>query len=258
MTTPTTTTAPHAQPTPLTSPRGRRARRAGSAPAPAARAVGYARVSTSRQAEDGVSLDAQTAKIRAMTTVQGVELVEVIVDAGESAKSLARPGMTRLLALVEAGAVDTVIIAKLDRLTRSVVDLAALLKRFERRGVRLVSVADALDTNTAAGRLVLNVMTSVSQWEREAIAERTRDALRHMKARGQRVGGIPFGSELAADGRTLTPHAGEQRVLGILRACRAAGYTRRAIAAELNRQGLSTRRGTPWQHQYVSALLDAA
>ena len=96
--------------------------------------------------------------------------------------------MARLLALVDAGAVDTVIIAKLDRLTRSVADLAELLKRFERRGVSLVSVADSLDTRSAAGRLVLNIMVSVSQWEREAIGERTRDAMRHKRAKGERVG----------------------------------------------------------------------
>ena len=106
------------------------------------KAIGYVRVSTEKQADFGVSLEAQAAKVRAMAVVQGAELVDVIVDAGESAKSLNRPGMAQLMAMVNAGAVDTVIIAKLDRLTRSVADLAELLKRFERRGVSLVSVAD--------------------------------------------------------------------------------------------------------------------
>ena len=132
------------------------------------KAIGYIRVSTEKQADHGVSLEAQEAKIRAMAVVQGADLAEAIVDAGESAKSLKRPGMERLLAMVDAGAVDVVIIAKLDRLTRSVADLAELLKRFERRGVSLVSVADSFDTRSAAGRLVLNIMVSVSQWEREA------------------------------------------------------------------------------------------
>ena len=77
----------------------------------------------------------------------------MLVDAGESAKSPQRPGMTRLLASVEARAIDAVIISKLDRLTRSVADLAELLKRFERRGVSLVSVGDALDSRSAGERL---------------------------------------------------------------------------------------------------------
>src|SRR5580693_8604724 len=110
--------------------------------------IGYVRVSTDKQAERGCSLEAQAEKIRAM-------------------------------ALVDAGKVKAVIVAKLDRLTRSVKDLCELLERFERKGVALVSVAESLDTGSAAGRLVLNIMAAVSQWEREAIGERTRDALSH-------------------------------------------------------------------------------
>jgi site-specific DNA recombinase len=150
------------------------------------KALGYVRVSTDQQAERGVSLEAQAEKIRAMAVVHNAALAEIIVDGGESAKSLNRPGMTRLLAMVDAGEVQTVIIAKLDRLTRSVKDLCTLLERFERRGVALVSVAESLDTSSAAGRLVLNIMTSVSQWEREAIGERTRDAMRHKRSNGER------------------------------------------------------------------------
>src|SRR5580658_8793353 len=145
-------------------------------------AIGYVRVSTEKQVDFGVSLEAQAEKVRAMAVVQGAELADVIVDAGESAKSLNRPGMARLMSLVDAGAVDAVIIAKLDRLTRSMKDLAELLERFTRRGVSLVSVAEAHYTRSAAGRLVLKIMISVSQWEREAIGERTRDAMGHKRA----------------------------------------------------------------------------
>src|SRR5262245_40055157 len=222
-----------------------------------AKAVAYVRVSTDQQADRGVSLEAQTAKVRAMATVKEAELLDVIVDAGESAKNLQRPGMARLLELVDRKAVDVVIIAKLDRLTRSVGDLAELLTRFKKRGVTLVSVADSLDTKSAAGRLVLNVMMSVAQWEREAVSERTRDALRLKQAKGERIGTVPFGHQLGTDGRTLEPHAGEQRVLTMIREWRDAGSSLRGIAVELNRQGLTTRRGGRWAHQYVASLLKA-
>ena len=222
------------------------------------KAIGYIRVSTEKQADHGVSLEAQEAKIRAMAVVQGADLAEAIVDAGESAKSLKRPGMDRLLAMVDAGAVDVVIIAKLDRLTRSVADLAELLKRFERRGVSLVSVADSLDTRSAAGRLVLNIMVSVSQWEREAIGERTRDAMSHKRAKGERIGTVPFGFRMAEDGTLLEEAPAEQDVLGRIRQLKAAGRTMREIADELNRQGFTTRRGTAWRFQYVAAALKAA
>jgi site-specific DNA recombinase len=222
------------------------------------RAIGYVRVSTERQAGEGVSLEAQAAKVRAMATVQGATLLRIVEDAGASGKSLQRPGLAELLAAIEGRAVDVVIVAKLDRLTRSVRDLADLLERFAKRGVSLVSVAESLDTGTAAGRLVLNVMASVSQWEREAIGERTRDALRHKKALGQRVGTVPFGHAISCDGATLVQDPEEQRVLGLIRAHRSAGLTLRQIANELNAQGSRTRRGSRWQLRSVHHLLRVA
>ena len=150
------------------------------------RAIGYVRVSLPKMAERGVSLAAQTEKIRGMAAVQDLELLDILVEPGETAKNLDRPAMQRMLAMVDSKAIDTVIIAKLDRLTRSVKDLAELLERFSRRGVSLVSVAESLDTATAAGRLVLNIMVSVSQWERQAIGERAR---RHAPQVRQRPAG---------------------------------------------------------------------
>ncbi len=218
------------------------------------KAVGYVRVSTDKQADRGVSLEAQAEKLKAMAVVQGAELVGMIVDAGESAKSLCRPGMERLLALVDAGAVDTVIVAKLDRLTRSVSDLAELLKRFGRRNVSLVSVADALDTRSAAGRLVLNIMVSVSQCEREAIGDRTRDAMQHKRANGERVGTLPFGYRLASDGVHLEPEAQEQEIVATVRDLSRGGCSTRRIADHLNQHGYRTRRGGPWRHEYVATI----
>jgi site-specific DNA recombinase len=219
------------------------------------KAIGYVRVSTEKQADSGVSLEVQTEKVRAMAVVQGAVLLDLIIDAGESAKSLNRPGMEELLKLVDARAINVVIIAKLDRLTRSVRDLADLLEQFARREVTLVSVAESLDTGTAAGRLVLNIMTAVSQWEREAIGERTRDAMHHKRANGERIGTIPFGHRLAEDGVHLELNPTEQRILTRMRELRAACCTTRQIASELNRSGYTTRRGTAWRFQYVAEAL---
>jgi site-specific DNA recombinase len=227
-------------------------------PAAALRAIGYARVSTSGQAVDGVSLDAQRAKIEAMASLQDMELVDVVIDGGASAKTLDRPGLSSVLALVRARAVDCIVIAKLDRLTRSVRDLADLLDTFRRYDVALVSVAESLDTKSAAGRLVLNIMSSVSQWEREAIGERTREALAHKRARGERVGQVPYGSQLAADGVTLEACAAELATLDRMRALRASGLTLAATAAVLNREGHSTRRGSAWTSTTVHQMTRGA
>lgn len=217
--------------------------------------IGYVRVSTDKQADRGISLEAQADKIRAMTVVHSAELVDIVVDGGESAKNLNRPGMARLLGLVEARQVQGVIVAKLDRLTRSVKDLCELLERFERRGVALISVAESLDTSSAAGRLVLNIMAAVSQWEREAIGERTRDALRHKRNRGERVGNIRFGYRLSGDGRHVEPDPGEQAVLAEIQRLRDGGGTLRGIAAALNRRKLRTRRGSAWRLEHVARIL---
>src|SRR3984893_11476418 len=117
-----------------------------------------------------------------MATVQGADLAEVIVNGGESAKSLNRSGLQRLIAVVNAGKVEAVIVAKLDRLTRSVKDLCGLLELLEKRKVALISVAESLDTGSGAGPLGITIMGAVSQWEREAIGERTRDALQRTRA----------------------------------------------------------------------------
>jgi len=126
-------------------------------------------------------------------------------------------------------------VTKLDRLTRSVRDLATLLETYFASGRHgLISVGESVDTRSAAGRLVLNVMTSVAQWEREAIGERTSSALQHMRSEGRRVGAIPFGSALAEDGETLIPVADEQTVIATVRELRSAGLSYRAIAATLD------------------------
>ena len=222
------------------------------------KAIGYVRVSTDKQADRGVSLEAQVEKIRAMATVHDVELLDVIVDAGESAKNLDRPGMARVLELVRSRDVGTVIIAKLDRLTRSLRDLAVILELFDKRGVSLVSVAESLDTGSAAGRLVLNLLTAVSQWEREAIGERTRDAMRHKKAKLEFNGNAPFGYRLAADKRHVEPEPGEQATLRRIQKLRKSGKSLRKIATQLNRLEIRTRQGSPWRHEYVARLLKAA
>ena len=159
---------------------------------------------------------------------------------------------------MDGGKVNAVIIAKLDRLTRSVKDLCSLLELFEKRGVALISVAESLDTASAAGRLVITIMAAVSQWEREAIGERTRDALWHKRTSGERVGNIRFGFRLSPDGKHVEPDPGEQGVLTEIRHLRQSGHTLRGIAAALNRQSLRTRRGSAWRLEHVARIMKQA
>ena len=153
-------------------------------------AIGYLRVSTDKQADSGLSIEAQRAKVEALATLNDCQLIDVVVDAGASAKSLDRPGWQRVMDAVHGRQVGAVLIAKLDRCTRSVADLASLIDTFSRRGVALISAAESLDTSSAGGRLVVNVLGAVAQWEREATAERTSAALQVLKAQGRATGGV--------------------------------------------------------------------
>jgi DNA invertase Pin-like site-specific DNA recombinase len=104
----------------------------------------------------------------------------------------------------------------------------------------------------------MNLLMSVSQWEREVIGERTRQALQFKKSQGQRIGGIPYGFQLATDGKHLEQCANEQKVLARIRKMRMSGCSLREIAEELNRSGCATRRGSGWHHVYVAGVLKAA
>ena len=212
--------------------------------------IAYIRVSTDEQADKGVSLDAQKAKVQGYASLYDLDLVDVVVDAGASAKTLKREGLQDVLTRLEKGEAEAVLVAKLDRLTRSVKDLGELIESYFGDRFALLSVAEHVDTRTAAGRLVLNILASVSQWEREEIGERTKTALQFKKAQGQRVGHIPFGQRVTDDGVTLEYDQAEQAVLHQLRGLRASGLSYRAIADGLNKRGAFNRDGE-WNHVAV-------
>jgi DNA invertase Pin-like site-specific DNA recombinase len=213
------------------------------------KAIGYARVSTGKQ---GLSLESQCEKIAAMATVHDADL-EIITDAGETAKHTSRPGLQRMLELVSRGEISMVIILKLDRLTRSVKDLAELLELFAKRNVSLISVSESLDTGSAAGRLVINILVSVGQWERESVGERTRTALRHKRAHGKVFNHVLFGFSRRGD--QLLPVAAEQAIINQMRLWRANGWPLRRIANALNNEQIPTKRSAVWHPETVRNIL---
>lgn len=227
----------------------------------ATRVVGYIRVSTDQQADEGVSLAAQRAKLVAYCVALDLTLVDVFEDAGISAKSLERPGLRMALAMLRLKEADGLLVTKLDRLTRSVKDLGALIEDYFGTKCALLSVGDAIDTRSASGRLVLNVLMSVSQWEREATGERTREAMAHLKKTGVRVGQAPYGlaysTEVDVTGRRKilvderdTPaidrivELHEKQCLGV-----------RAIADKLTREGFRTKLQKRWHPTQVQRIV---
>ncbi|OAI39570.1 hypothetical protein AYO40_01010 [Planctomycetaceae bacterium SCGC AG-212-D15] len=219
------------------------------------RVVGYIRASTSDQQ---LTLVAQGEKIRAYCGLYDLELADVVVGSGESGKNLERPGIKRALAALAD--LDGLVVTKLDRLTRDVGDWQDLINGHfsERSGKHLFSVGDAIDTRSAAGRLVLNVLLSVAQWEREAISERTREALGQQRRLGRRSAGrdTPFGYDLSLDGVTLIENKNEQDALKTMRLLRTKGVALKAIAESLERDGVRPKRGKRWYASSIAGILN--
>jgi len=204
------------------------------------KAIGYARVSTEGQAESGLGLEAQRDDIAAEVERRGWELLEVVEDAGESGGNGDRPGLRGALERIADGEADALVVAKLDRLSRSAVHTGQLLDWFKDAGATFVAPDLGVDTSTASGMLVANVLASVAQWERDAIGERTAAALKAKKARGE----LP--------GRPATG----PRVRKRIERQRQRGWTMQKIADKLNADEIPTARGgAEWRPSSVGTAL---
>lgn len=222
------------------------------------RFVGYVRVSTEEQARSGLSIQAQRERLAAWATAFGHDMVEVVADEGESGKSFDRPGMKRVLQMIDRRQVDGVVAAKLDRLTRSTRDLGDLVARCERKRVALASVSESLDTSTACGRMVVSMIGAVAQWEREATAERTAAALDAKRKQGKRYcGKAPFG--FSFNEGTMQENAAEQRTLDAVGTMIEPHHrpSLREISRRLVALGMLNRDGRPFNASSIARLLEA-
>jgi len=206
------------------------------------RAIAYYRVSTDEQAATGNGLDAQAASVTAAIGARRWELVGTFTDEARSGGNLRRPALLDAIARLDAGEADALQLAKLDRLSRSLLHFAGITERAKRRGWSVVALDVDVDTTTPAGELLANIYSSVAQWERRIIGVRTSEAMQAMKARGVRLG-RPV--DLPADVRHR------------IAADREAGKSLRAIADALNTEAVPTARGGRWYASTVSAVLDS-
>lgn len=208
-----------------------------------ARVIGYARVSTDEQADSRGGLDAQRAAIERECKHRGWQLVEMVEDAGFSGRNTKRPGLTRVLEMLRAGDVEGLVVAKLDRLSRSVVDFGGLLKASRDQRWFLTALDYGLDTTTANGKLVAQILMSVAEWEREVIGERTRVALAAKRDQGVRLG---------------RPSTVPATVARRIRRARKDGASLRVIAERLNSDGVPTAQGgAKWHASTVRFVLES-
>ena len=219
-----------------------------------ATAIGYIRVSTEGQAVDGVSLDAQRAKIAAWCELSDYALAAVHVDAGISGKSADnRPGLQAALQDCKKGC--ALVVYSLSRLARSTRDTIEISERLAKTGADLVSLSEKIDTTTAAGKMVFRMMAVLAEFERDQISERTTTAMQFKKAKGERVGAVPYGFELDGNGITLIENEAEQAVIRQARELHESGLALRKIAIELDQRGFTARNGKPFQATQIRRMV---
>ncbi|HEY8948685.1 MAG TPA: recombinase family protein [Rhizomicrobium sp.] len=230
----------------------------------------YTRKSTEEGLEqDFNSLDAQRESCAAYITSQKAEgwiaLPDIYDDGGFSGGTLERPALKRLIGSVEAEGIDVIVVYKIDRLSRSLMDFAKLVEVFDRKGVTFVSVTQSFNTTTSMGRLTLNVLLSFAQFEREVIGERIRDKIAASKARGMWMGGNPpLGYDVHE--RKLVGNPEEAEDVRAIYQCYLEIGCGRLLVDHLKERGILTKRrifksgkmvgGTPFTQTGLYAVLN--
>lgn len=216
----------------------------------------YIRVSTQKQVDEGFSLDAQRARLDAMCAANGwtVCAEHVYIDAGESGKSAARPAYQRMTEAIEAGAVNRVVVTKLDRLSRNTRDFLEFLDYCDGRGCAIVSIAESFDTGTPTGRAVVTVLMAFAELERRQITDRVMTGKREKARQGGYNGArCPLGYTYENQTWQIAEPAATtvQTIFDRF----TAGDAMKTIAADLNDAGASTARGGKWYASTVRYIL---
>jgi site-specific DNA recombinase len=220
------------------------------------KAIGYIRVSTSEQ-ENGP--DAQRAALVRWCESNGAELVAVFEDRGISgaAEIDKRPGLLSALSALREHKADCLLVAKRDRLARDMLVNAMIERLVERDKARVVSADGVGNGSGPEAEMLRGIMAVFAQYERAIIRARTKAALDAKKAKGERIGQVPYGWSLGADGVHLVPDEVEQEIIRAARELKKAGVSLRAVGAHLASKGLLPRCGKTWHAKTVRGLIAA-
>jgi site-specific DNA recombinase len=221
---------------------------------------GLIRVSTTHQANDGLSLEQQRSEILAYADRHGLEQPRILVEEGVSGfKTESRSVFNGLMdTMNKPGAVSVVIVYDLSRLSRRAKDVLSFIDLARERGVRFVSLKEAIDSSTTAGKTVLGILAVVNEMLRHQAVERTKAALDHLKDKGMKTGGtVPFGFDAVRveDGIMLVPSRAEYEVIVLVNRLRGEGMSLRAIARALDERGIRSKTGRSWHASTVRGLL---
>ena len=217
--------------------------------------IGYVRVSTSQQVQDGVSLEAQEAKIQAYASLNDIENIIIVRDEGISGSTLNRKGIEGIIELIQDGKVDNLIVYSLSRISRKCLDLLNLIDLFGKKNVAFHSLTEHLNTSSPTGRFLIQILGAVSELERGLISERVKGALAYKKENGEKTGGqIPYG--FTCDDGKLIPKDDEMFLISkmmYLREEKKLSYLK--ICDRLSELGLTSRTGKKFHPQTVKQIL---
>jgi len=218
-------------------------------------AIIYIRVSTTMQAEEGVSLDAQKAKAYAWAELNDYEIKATYMDAGISGKRADnRNGLQD--ALNDCSKDDALVVYSLSRLARSTKDTIEISELLQNKGADLVSISEKIDTTTAAGKMVFRMLAVMAEFESDQLSERTKTAMQYKKSKGERVGSIPYGKRLHGNGVDLLIDETEQEIIVLIGNLNKDGLSLNKIAAYLNNTKHQPR-GNKWYPQTIKRVLAA-
>lgn len=226
------------------------------APEQAKQAFGYVRVSTDEQAQDGVSIDAQQARIEAWCTTNDCTLVHIFIDKGISGYSIKnRPELQKALD-VTCKQEGILIVYSLSRLARNTKETLEIGERLASASADLVSLSEKIDTTSAAGKMIFRMLAVLSEFERDQVAERTKMAMAHKRNQGERISRhVPYGMQLSTDNVHLEENPREQAVITLARKYAAKGISARQIAVKLAAKGHLSREDTPFVHSAIISMV---
>lgn len=218
--------------------------------------IGYCRVSSEEQAREGLSLALQEEKIRAYCSLNDYTVVDIVVDAGVSAKNIkGRKGFQQVLARVldSDSGIDGIIVWKLDRAFRSTANALDVAGDMDKAGKNIISICEKIDTSTAQGRFFYTMLNALAQLERDQTSERTKVILESKKAKGEFVGKPRFGYK--SGGKKLVEDDSQQVVMNRIRNLVQSGQSYRAMATTLNAENILTKQGKCWTHKQISSIV---
>jgi site-specific DNA recombinase len=218
------------------------------------KAIGYIRVSTDKQVQDGVSLDNQRQQIESYCRYKGIELVSIVEDAGISGgKNAAREGFCALLDALESRSVDVLVIYSLERLSRDMLTLLSFERLLSEYDIELHTIQGAVDTSTPAGWLSFAVNALMSENERRVVKARTKAAMQYKKSQSAVVGAIPYGFK--REGDKLIEDSEEQAIIARVNTMHTNGMNLAEIARSLETAGVMTRAGKAFDHSQVKRII---